>query len=131
MTPPARRGGETTVWNATSDGALGPLDLVVTAETGSGSNRIQVWHEQIMAALSVNVSPTAIRSAAGGTVTISVTDAGVPVSGASVSALGRIYTTNSRGIVTVAVARRNSVGLKPIGASRAGYFTGAAGLRVT
>ena len=131
IVPPVRRGGETTVWNATSDGALGPLDLVVSAQTGTGGNTIQVWHNQILAALSVKVAPVAVTAANGGAVTITVTDAGVPVPGATVAVLGRLYQSDSAGAVRIVVARRSAVGLKRIAASRAGYFPGAAALRVT
>ena len=131
IAPPARRGGESRVWSATNNGALGPLDLVVTAATGSGANNIQVWHQQIEAALSVKVAPNNIRGANGGSAVITVTDAGVGVGGATVNVLGRNYTTNAAGQVGLVVPRRTALGLKPVKATRLGYFPGASALRIS
>lgn len=128
---PARRGGDTQVWKVASDGALGPLDLVVNASTGAGANNIQLWHQQIEAALSVQVSPNNVKGASGGAVMITVTDAGVGVGGATVNVLGRNYTTNAKGQVGLVVARRTPAGLQAVKATRVGYFPGASVLRIS
>ena len=76
------------------DGSLGPLDLLVSATTGSS---LATWHTQVLPPLTITVKKG--KPAA----TVAVTDAGDPVQGAKVSVAGKTLTTSAAGVVKVAL----------------------------
>lgn len=128
---PARPGGGTTVWTMVGNGARGPLDIVTTATTGSGTNKLQLWHQQVAPALTVKAAPGTVRSSRPASITVTVTDAGAAVPGATVTVLGRVYRTNSRGVAVVQVLPRTRVGAYRLTAARAGYYPAATVIRVS
>ena len=83
--------GATDMWKLTGEGALGQLDLLVSATT-KGS--LATWHTQVLPPLSLAAKKG--KSA----VTFVVTDAGDPVAGAKVSFAGKSVTTNAAGKAT-------------------------------
>jgi hypothetical protein len=89
--PPPRA---TQLWKLTGDGSLGPLDLLVSATTGSS---LATWHTQVLPPLTITVKKG--KPAA----TVAVTDAGDPVQGAKVSVAGKTLTTSAAGLVKVAL----------------------------
>lgn len=72
------------------EGSLGRADVVVASETA-------LYHQQVVAALSLTASPTSLRVGQARRVVFKVTDAGVPVSGAKVVGAGKSCRTDSSG----------------------------------
>ena len=119
-----RPASSTQLWQLTSDGAVaGLLDLVATSSAPSGA--INVVHSQAKATLTATATLTRNRS--GKVLVVRVTDAGVVVRGAAVTArgvtkrTGRLGTTafaipasvRGRIAVRVALAGYNGVTLTP------------------
>jgi hypothetical protein len=95
------------------DGRLGPLDMLANA-TGAGSSPVGIYWARVLPELSAKVS--AKRSGAGKfKLTATVTDAGDPVSGATVAVKGKRAQTSSAGVAHLAVSgsagRRVSVAI--------------------
>jgi hypothetical protein len=95
------------------EGSTGPLDLF--ADDGTG-----FWHTHLLARLAVRAT------VARGKVTISVRDAGDPVSGARVSVAGKHLRTNAAGSVSLALRH----GAYSASASAPGYSTASAAFHV-
>ena len=70
------------------DGSLGPLDLIVNVAhkplVKNANAAPEIFSTRILESLRVAVSPAKVSYATGGHVTVTVTDAGVPVAGAAV-----------------------------------------------
>ena len=87
------------------DGRLGPLDLLVD-EIPNGTGPVQpagIYHARVRPLLSATVSVTKVPVTKVKKVyklTATVTDAGDPVAGASVSVKGQKKTTNAKGVAT-------------------------------
>lgn len=82
------------------DGRLGPLDLLVD-EIPNGTGPVQpagIYHARVLPVLSATVSVTKVKKVY--KLTATVTDAGDPVAGASVSVKGQKKTTNAKGVAT-------------------------------
>ncbi|RZS91360.1 hypothetical protein EV189_0600 [Motilibacter rhizosphaerae] len=119
------RAGPDTPTRTAGDGgvgvAYGPLDLVVNAGNA-------VWSTRLLAGLQVAVRPVSVP-AAGGSVVVSVTDAGTPVAHARVAVGGVHGTTSSAGTVTLRVPR-GKAGRRTVTAQVTGSASGSASLRV-
>ena len=122
--------GHTQLWKTAGDASNGPLDLVVTAER-PGAQQINVFHQQVQAGLSLAFGRRVIVTRAGVRLyPVVVTDAGVPVRGATIR-LGRtvVATTGRTGAAYVPIGR-GVRGTFAVTAARAGYFPASAPLRV-
>ena len=119
--------GTTSVWTTAGDGSTGPLDLVVNAGEGSAD---QLYSTQVLPCLSAHVSPGRVSYAHGGKMTITLSDAGVPVAGATVTYAGSSRTTNDTGQATFSVAKHTAKGKHAISFRRHGYTAGSAAFRV-
>jgi hypothetical protein len=75
------------------------LDLIATSGT---TGDFGIYHSQLVAPLTVTARPARIARS-GGSVRVTVTDAGDAVRGARVSGAGGSATTNARGIATLSV----------------------------
>jgi hypothetical protein len=113
---------DTTVYRTAGDGTPGTLDLVSLV---SGSLNAMV-STQVLPGLTVSGSRTWHR---GNRYVVRVTDAGVPVVGATVSFGGHTVHANRRGIAHVHVAGNESLGRHSVSAHHVGYAAG--GVRVT
>jgi hypothetical protein len=94
------------LWRIYGDGRLGPLDLLVnmTPTVPTGHPLVTgIFHARVLPMLSATVSVKQL-SATKFKLTVKVTDAGDPVSGATVSARAHHKTTNSIGVAKVTVA---------------------------
>jgi hypothetical protein len=116
---PTRTGG---------DGALGPLDVVVTAQPGSGPPGI--FTTRIVEALRVRVTPHRVASSTGGSVTVLVTDAGVPVPRAAVHVGSVTVRTDAHGRATFRVPPGARTGVRRAVAQAPGFVRGSATFRV-
>jgi len=95
------------------------LDLVATAGD-SGSAPFQT---QVLPPLELRAAPGRIRGGRTTSVRFTVTDVGVPVAGASVSAGGRRATTSSKGTATLSLRGARTGGSITVTATRANYRT--------
>ncbi len=110
------------------DGALGPLDVVVNAQPGSG--QAGIYTTRIVEGLRVGVTPARRSAATGGRVKVLVTDAGVPVRNAKVKVGSAKKHTNAKGRVSFVVARQARTGRWVVKATAGGYAPGRAHFRV-
>ena len=110
------------------DGSDGPLDVVVNAAPGYAASAM--YAARVLPGLSLRVSPASVPSARGGTVSVTVTDAGVPVPGARVRVGAVTGTTNAAGRASVRVAAGTPRGGRAVSATAAGFFPGAGSVRV-
>lgn len=102
------------------DGALGRGDLVA-------NNTNALRHRQVLPGLSVSVTPKKVTLGRKARVTFTVLDAGAPVRGAKVKALGSSCTTNAKGKCRVRFAgKKTKPGVK---ATRSGYTPGTARIK--
>lgn len=86
------------------DGRLGPLDLLIGGTPATPANAAQgIYYARIMPELTEKTSIKRVGHSRF-RVTVKVTDAGDPVSGASVSIKGKHGTTNAQGIVKLKVS---------------------------
>ncbi|RKS72626.1 hypothetical protein CLV35_2873 [Motilibacter peucedani] len=118
-------------WSPTrtaGDGSLGPLDVVVNSAADGVHSQIRTT--RILEALTVTVSPSSLATTARRrAVTVSVTDAGVPVAGATVRVGPRTAVTGRGGRARLVVPR-TPAGTTTVVARAAGYAPGSAPLRV-
>ena len=117
------------------DGALGPLDLVINTigkgdKDAKGNLLTEMYSARLLEGLAVAVSPARVAYTRGGVVTVTVTDAGVPVVGAAVKLGSTVKYTNSDGKVTYAIARHAAKGTHAISVTRAGWWPGKSAFRV-
>jgi hypothetical protein len=110
------------IYKLAIEGSKGPLDVVVTADV-PGKYVQALYHTQIYAPLKVTVAPSSVKSSKGGSVTVQVTEAGSAVAGAKVSFAGKAYKTNSKGKVTLKIAKHAATGRKTITVSLTYYVT--------
>ena len=118
-TPPGRE----STWRVKGEGTPGPLDLFVHM-TGNGGTA--TWHTRVLPPLSIGASPKSISSAQGASVTVTVSDVGDAVEGATVTVLGQTLTTNAAGQATYTVAKGTKPGSLSLAVTKVGYQKGAA-----
>jgi hypothetical protein len=115
------------VWDLVGNDASGDLHLFALA---GAAGHAQVYDGAVLPCMSVSVSPAAISSAKGGAFTVTVSDAGAPIKGASVTFASHHKLTSSAGKVTFSVATHHAKGRFPITVSDSGYQTASAKIRV-
>jgi hypothetical protein len=103
--------------NAEGEGSQGPLDLLVNADVGGGG----FWHTHVLARFSLRASVGKGRK-----VTLSLRDAGDPVSGAAISVGRKRVTTNAKGAATLTL----KAGSYSASASATGYAKAVTMFRV-
>jgi hypothetical protein len=109
----------TQLWDIDGNAAGGPLQLVVN----SGSSRPQVFSTVVEPDLTVKASPASIAVARGGRVTVTVTDAGQAVRGATARFAGGRKVTGPAGEVTFSVAKGTKKGRYTVVVTDSGYAT--------
>jgi hypothetical protein len=119
--------GAATVFNVDGNASSGALDVFANVADGSGSQN-SIWYRHVYPGLSVSVSPAAVKAHRSASVKVTVTDAGVPVKGASVKLGGHSAKTSASGH---AVLHIKAAGALTAVASAAGYVNGSARLSVT
>jgi hypothetical protein len=114
------KGGGST-FNVTGEGSLNALDVVVNATMPGDSGETALYHSEIRPELTVTASKSKVSAKKGGSVKITVKDAGTAVKGAKVTYAGKKYTTSSKGTVVVKVKKGAKVGKKSISVKATGY----------
>jgi hypothetical protein len=118
------------IYKIAINGAKGPLDVVVNADV-PGMTYQALYHTQMYAPLSVKLSRTSVHSSSGGSVTVTVTEAGAAVPGARVTFGGVSVRTNSHGRAVVKVKKHAGKGKKVVTVSLTYYVTTRATIKVT
>jgi hypothetical protein len=118
------------VYKMAVDGLKGPLDVVVNS-TVPGQSYNAMYHTQIYAPLLVKLSKSSVKSSTGGSVTVTVTEAGSTVAGAAVSFGGKTVRTNSHGKAVIKIAKHASKGRKTVTVSLTYYVTTRVSVKVT
>jgi hypothetical protein len=112
----------------TPEGTLnGAVDVFATVIEGCGPQHA-LWHTQLEPGLSLSANPSRFKGKE--KVTFKVTDAGVPVRGAKVTAGGESATTNSDGIARIVVGPYSSDKRVVAKAVKDGYVRALQALRV-
>ena len=91
---------------------------------------MEFWHTQILAGLALAARPSSFSHRTTTTVTFTVTDAGDPVPGATVSCLGKHANTNAQGRVTLKFRAGTPAGSHVCVASAGAYLPGKTTIRV-
>ena len=117
--------GSATLWQLSACAQADRVDVLGLFGVGSGD---VIYHTQLRRGLSVTASPASLKVGRTTTLTVSVTDAGAGVGGATVKVAGKSATTSvaGRAKVTVRVAKAGKV---TVSVAKAGYAAGSA--RVT
>jgi hypothetical protein len=110
------------------DGALGPLDAIINVQAGNAPPTI--YSARILEGVRVAVSPAKVSYTKGGTVVVSVTDAGVPVPGISVKVGSVVKVTKANGRVSFAIPAHAAKGAHTVTASGTGWWPGATSFKV-
>ena len=116
------------VTRTAGDGTLGPLDVAITSR-GSGSTPA-IYSARFLEGLAVGVSPRGISHKKGGSVVVTVSDAGLAVADVTVTVGGKAKTTNAAGQVTFAVPALSARGAHSVSATEDGWYPGKASFRV-
>jgi hypothetical protein len=111
-----------TVYATAGDGSPGPLDLVINAPVRSGSSDNELFYRRIPARF------TAVASVRKGIATITVTDAGTPVKGATVTYGTHSVKTAANGRAIIAVGTKK--GTRKISVSASGYWGAVLAVKV-
>jgi hypothetical protein len=125
VVPPAGK-AESGIYKVKGEGSIWALDLFVACQS---INELATYHTQVLPGLSLIASPPTVDAAAGGNVTFSVTDAGDPVAGATISVAGKSLTTDAQGRATYTVAKGAKPGALSATATKVEYTKASA--RVT
>jgi hypothetical protein len=115
--------GTSYVWSAQGEGSTGALDLFADLAVG---NTRGFWHMQVLAKDALKASVKRVKKGAQGQVSLSLRDAGDPVSGATISVGGKKVTTDAKGNATLALRS----GSYSATASAAGYAPASAKFKV-
>lgn len=119
------------VFAITGEGSRGPLDVLALIDRGS----LAYWHQRVLPGLTLGVSTTKVSTAKGGKITFKVTDAGSAIAKANVSLKlsGKTLkgTTNSKGQVSLTVAKGTKRSRYRATATKSGYTKATRWIRVT
>jgi hypothetical protein len=85
------------LFSLSGDGRLGPFDLLMSGTPAANKSVAGIYHARVLPELSAAVSATAV-SKTKFTVTVTVTDAGDAVSGATVTSKGLTKKTSAKGV---------------------------------
>src|SRR5215469_13272585 len=116
--------------NLQTEGSSGRLDILVNVLRNKPGNPVEFWHTQILAGLALAARPSSFSHRTTTTVTFTVTDAGDPVPGATVSCLGKHANTNAQGRVTLKFRAGTRTGSHVCVASASAYLPGKTTIRV-
>jgi hypothetical protein len=125
VAPPAGKAASG-IYKVKGEGSVWPLDLFIACQS---INELATYHTQVLPGLSLSASPATIAAAQGGNVTFTVSDAGDPVAGATVTVAGKSLTTDASGRATYTVAKGAKPGPIAATATKAEYTKASA--RVT
>lgn len=117
--------GANTTFALDGNASSGALDVFATLASGSGTATNSIWTRHVYPGLSVSLSPASAKLHHSAKVTVSVTDAGVPVKGATVKLGSHKAKTTASGRATFHLRVAGNLSAT---ASDAGYVNGSAEL---
>jgi hypothetical protein len=120
--------GTTTVWKVYASANAGRLDVVALITRNNKQAQTEYWATEVLAPLSMSASASSGGGAA--RITFTVTDAGTPVSGATVRFCGKHFATPRSGKVTFRV-RTSARGSATATATKASYAPASLKVRAT
>jgi hypothetical protein len=106
--------GWDTIYRVKGEGSAGPLDVFAHVSTGGA---ISTWQTHVLPSLAVSTTP-AVLPARGGTLTFTVSDAGDPVTAATIQVAGQNLTTDSQGHASIKLRKG---GATPVSVTAPGY----------
>jgi hypothetical protein len=118
--------GTDSLWQLAASAQAGRLDVLAQA---SASNDYRIYHTQLFAGLGVSVVPATVKTKASFTATVTVTDAGAAVAGATVSAAGKSATTDGSGVAKLTL-KAGKPGKLTVSVKKDGYATATATVTV-
>jgi hypothetical protein len=111
-----------TVYQVGIEGGTGRGDVLINDAT-------RIWHQQVLAGLTVQASPKKWKPGKVVAVKFTVTDAGDRIKGAKVSAKGHKCTTNKQGVCTMVFTKLKAARFTAL-AKKSQYAAGSVQLRV-
>lgn len=119
-------GGDGFIWSVATDGESGPLDVVANIQAFEDDPRL--YATQLLPTLTAKARPKKLNK---GRVTIVVSDAGDPVSGARVRLRGRSTTTDADGEAVFRISKRVRSKTYEATVTKGGYRQAVAKVKVT
>jgi hypothetical protein len=113
-----------------ADGTFGRLDILLTILPATGTTR-QLFQTQNLEGLLLTAKPTRFSHKKSQKVAFTVTDAGQPVAGATVSCLGKRGKSSASGHVTLKFPKGSKVGKHVCSSTKLLYYVGKITIRVT
>jgi hypothetical protein len=114
-----------------TQGSSGRLDVLIVDQPSTAGTPIGIFQTQIFAGLSLTAKPGTFSHKKAKKVTFTVTDAGQPVAGASVSCLGKRGKTAATGKIKLKFHKGAAKGKHGCVATKTGYSLGKATIHVT
>ena len=118
------------VLGISGDGTFGRLDILLTILPPTGVTH-QLFQTQSLEGLLLTAKPTKFSHKKSKTVAFTVTDAGQPVSGATVSCLGKKRKSSASGHVTLKFPKGSAVGRHVCNATKLLYNIGKTTIKIT
>jgi hypothetical protein len=119
--------GSSTLWQLAADAQSGRVDVL--GQFSKGGDNV-IYHTQLLAGLSVAVSPAKARVGRTFTAKVTVRDAGLAVAGATVKIGKKSATTGATGTASLKVKATKTGGLA-VSVSKSGYAKGSAKIKIT
>jgi hypothetical protein len=120
--------GTGTLWQLAANAQAGRVDVLGQFSNGAGSSNT-IYHTQLLAGLSVTVSPAKAKAGKAFTAKVTVKDAGSPVGGAKVKVGVKSATTNASGVARLKVTS-SKAGKLPVTVTKSGYGKGSASVTI-
>jgi hypothetical protein len=119
--------GTDTLWQLAASAQADRVDVLAQYGMGGGND---IFHTQLLAGLTVTVSPAKVKAGKTTSVKVKVLDAGTAVAGAKATIGKKSGTTTAAGVAKVKVKATKAGKLK-VTVKKSGYATGTATLKVT
>jgi hypothetical protein len=119
--------GASTLWQLAAAAQSDRVDVLAQYQQGTGND---IFHTQLLAGLTVKLSPVKVKAGKTVTVKVTVLDAGVAVPGAKATIGTKSATTSSTGVAKVKV-KATKAGKLSVTVKKSGYAKGSATLKVT
>ena len=118
--------GATTLWQLAASAQSDRVDVLAQYDKAGGN---EIFHTQLLAGLTVKVSPSKVKAGTTVTVKVKVLDAGAAVAGAKATIGGKTSMTSAAGVAKIKV-KATKAGKLTVGVKKGGYAKGVATLKV-
>jgi hypothetical protein len=114
-----------------AEGSTGPVDLIALEQQATAHSSPAYFDTQVLPALRIKASKSSVSNAKSTTITFTVTDTGDAVSGVTVKFLGQSAKTNAKGQAKFTIKKGTAKGSHAAAATKNGYSSGSATVKVT